>query len=112
MTATPKLALLDHIFTWTCEMFAPPGVISGITFIRNNKPVAVLVHKSGRCESTKKDPRYLYECAEFTYNLIIPAENMTEFEQGSVWRCFYPGNGTYTSQNATLNVASKYMLFC
>ena len=39
--------------------------------------------------------------------LTIPAENMTEYEQGSVWMCQYPGDSSFRSPNVTLEIASK-----
>lgn len=41
------------------------------------------------------------------YTLTIPAENMTEMEQGSMWRCGYVGNSSYRSSDVMLKIASK-----
>lgn len=42
-----------------------------------------------------------------SYTLTIPAENMTEYEQGSVWGCYYPADDSYKSPDVVLNIASK-----
>ena len=54
------------------------------------------------------NPRYTFACvSEYSYTLTIPAENMTEYEQGSVWGCYYPADGSYKSPDVVLNIASR-----
>ena len=93
-------------FNWTCEMFIPPNqVINAVTFYRNNTRCASIGHLNGNCVTVDANPRYTSRClSEFIYTLTIPAENMTEYEQGSVWRCEYFGNGTFKSSDATLTI--------
>ncbi|XP_078331735.1 uncharacterized protein LOC144617641 isoform X2 [Crassostrea virginica] len=106
LTGSSEFAVLGKAFTWTCEMFEPPDQIgSGVIFYRNSAVCGVVAFVS-QCKMIISDPRYTFEClTESSYTLTIPAENMTEYEQGSVWRCAYPGGGSFRSPDVTLNVS-------
>ena len=45
-----------------------------------------------------------------SYALTIPAENMTEYAEGFVWGCFYPGDGSFKSPDIVLYIACKMNL--
>ena len=89
-------------------MFLPPDqTIIGVTFIRNNV-LCVSVGLVSECKILSSNPRYTYGCeSESSYTLTIPAENMTESEQGSVWRCRLFGNSYVRSSDVALLIASK-----
>ena len=54
------------------------------------------------------DPKYTFGClSKYIYTLTIPAENMTEYEQGSVWRCEDFGYSRVKSSDVTLKISSK-----
>nr|XP_022344647.1 hemicentin-1-like [Crassostrea virginica] len=96
-------------FNWTCEMFIPPDQsINAVTFYRNNTRCASIGHLNGNgnCVIVDANPTYIFRClSEFSYTMTIPAENMTEYEQGSVWRCEYFGDGNFKSPDVTLTIA-------
>ena len=94
-------------------MFLPPTQkFSSITFHRNGETVGIIVYNSGVCDKYQTKPEYTYGCeTELSYTLTIPAEYMTKSEQGSVWSCFYPAAGDYKSENVTLHVASKFLIW-
>ena len=89
-------------------MFIPSGqTISGVIFYRNNIDCGT-VGLVPECKIIGSDPRYTFGCkSESSYTLTIPAENMTESEQGSVWRCQYFGISIFRSPDVTLTIASK-----
>ena len=90
-------------------MFIPPGqTINAVTFYRNNDLCAVVGHKDDACLADISITRYMYGCSSrFSYTLTIPAENMTEFEKGSIWRCIYFGVSRFKSFDVTLQIAGK-----
>ena len=108
ITGSSKYAMLNETFAWTCDMFIPPNqTIRAVKFLRNWKSCG-LIGLAPECKLFATDPNYIYGClSEFSFTLTIPAENMTESEQGSVWRCEYVGDSTFRSPNVTLNIASK-----
>ena len=89
-------------------MFIPSGqTINGVTFYRNNI-VCGTVGLVPECKIVGSDPKYTFGCkSESSYTLTIPAENMTEYEKGSVWRCEHYAYGTFRSPDVTLTIASK-----
>ena len=89
-------------------MFIPSGqTINGVTFYRNNIVCGTVGLVPG-CKIIGSDPRYTFGCkSESSYTLTIPAENMTESEQGSVWRCEYFGISIFRSPDVNLTIASK-----
>ena len=90
-------------------MFIPSNqTVNGVTFYRNYSRCASVGHLNGMCVIVYAIPRYTSGClSEFSYTLTIPAENMTESEQGSVWRCEYYGYSAFRSPDVTLTIASK-----
>ena len=109
MTGSSEYAELGKTFMWTCEMFVPSGMtVNAVFFQRNGKDCGLLVHNEDGCLKVDLNPRYTFACVSaYSYALTIPAENMTEYENGSVWGCFYPGDGSYKSPDVVLNIASK-----
>ena len=101
-------AEIGENFTWTCDIFIPPDQTLGVvTFYRNNSIYATVGHINGMCLFENANPRYTSGCSSsLRYTLTIPAENMTESEQGSVWRCEYFADDTFKSSDATLTIAS------
>lgn len=90
-------------------MFLPPDhTVFGILFYRNNYRTVLIGMKGSQCATQSADPRYSYQClTENVFSLTIPAENMTEFEQKSTWRCEYLFNVSYRSSQVILNIFSK-----
>lgn len=90
-------------------MFIPPGqTINAVRFHRDNYAGAAIGQMRGNCAVQAANDRYRYECSsEFMYTLTIPAQNMTEYEQGSAWSCEYVVNSIYRSPVVVLNIASK-----
>lgn len=90
-------------------MFIPAGrTVSVVRFYRNNIQCGTVGLTNTGCITENPNPRYIINCSsKFTYMLTIPAENMTEYEQGSVWMCQYPGDSSFRSPNVTLEIASK-----
>lgn len=93
-------------------MFIPTGrSVNFVSFNRNNKECGIVGLQNAACVKVETNPRYILNCSsEFTYTLTIPAENMAENEQGSVWMCQYPGDSNIRSHNVTLEIASKIFL--
>ena len=89
-------------------MTIPPGqIIDAVTFTRNGIPVGLVGRFSnGTCASFDTHPRYNYRCeSDNVFSLIIPADNMTEYENNSVWQCIYFGDGRYRSLDQLLKIA-------
>lgn len=105
-----EFAVLGDAFTWTCDtsQFASQYT-NNIKFYRNGTTLCVvLYHTNGNCKTQSALPRYTYDCSSAsTYTLTIPAENMTEYEQNSKWRCEYSFNSSYRSPDMILKIASK-----
>ncbi|XP_052691739.1 basement membrane-specific heparan sulfate proteoglycan core protein-like isoform X3 [Crassostrea angulata] len=110
MTGSSEFASLRKAYTWTCSMFVPPEqTTKGVIFYRNNAICAVIGYLNNDCVNQSANPRYTYAClSDYVYTLTIPAENMTEYEQGSLWRCeyvFHSVNG-YRSSDVIIKIAS------
>ena len=92
-------------------MFIPPDqTVNSVTFLRSNVPCGSVGSAKGlECTILSPNPRYTYGCeSQSSYTLTIPAENMTESEQGSVWRCEYFGSSSiFRSPDVTLAIAGK-----
>lgn len=90
-------------------MFIPPGqTINAVKFKRDKYTCAAIGQIRGNCTVLVSKDRYRYYCSsEFIYTLTIPAQNMTEYEQGSAWYCEYFSNPMYRSPMVILNIASK-----
>lgn len=117
LTGSSDLAVLGNAFNWTCGMYIPPGNnITAVVFKRNNVIVVVIGYINSTCTTQSSVPRYKYSCSsESNYVLTIPAQNMTEYEQGSVWRCEYIAfvkGHIYRSPDMVLYIASKILIFC
>lgn len=108
-----EFAVLGEAFTWTCDtsQFASQYT-NYIKFYRNGTTFCVVLFQiNGECKKQSALPRYTYGCSsESTYTLTIPAENMTEYEQNSKWRCEYGFNSSYRSPDMILKIASKINL--
>ena len=109
MTGSAEYAVLGRAFTWTCGMFIPTDqTINGVIFYRNNVHCGSIGFVQ-KCTIITQNPKYSYGCeSESSYTLTIPAENMTEYEQGSVWRCEYYADGNFRSPDVTLTIASMF----
>lgn len=109
LSRSSEFASLAESFTWTCEMFIPAGrSFNVVSFYRNNVLCGTVGLINTACRTINRNPGYILNClSKFTYTLTIPAENMTEYEQGSVWMCLYPGDSSFRSPNVTLEIASK-----
>lgn len=108
LTGSSPYAMLGTAFTWTCDMFIPSGMnVNGIKFYRNNTVcVGISSAFPGNCTIESPIPRYTYRCvSEHTFALTIPAENMTENEQKSVWRCEYVFGSSFKSPDVYLEIA-------
>lgn len=110
LTGTSEYATLREAFTWTCDMFVPPGeLIRGVKFFRNNVLIVTIGIDGETCRPRYNDLNYSSQCkSNVTYTLTIPANRMTEFEQKSIWRCEYvilPNQ--YRSPDVILKIASK-----
>lgn len=112
LTGSSDFAVLGNAFNWTCVMYIPPGNnITAVYFIRNGDQVVAIGYINSTCTIHILATRYKYRCSsESTYVVTIPAQKMTEYEQGSVWRCEYIVEGhNYRSPDMVLNVASKIL---
>ena len=113
LTRSSDYGQLNMPFVWTCEMFVPTGqTVNGIFFFRNATPCGQIAMVGGKCTTFALNPRYVFECQQdnqHRYTLTIPAENMTEFEQRSVWQCRYVDDSVWSPME-TLTIASKIIL--
>lgn len=109
LTGLSEYASLGKAFKWTCGMFLPPNQTAyGVLFLRETIRMVVIGMKDMKCGTQSANSRYSYEClAENEYTLTIPAENMTEIEQKSKWRCEYVFDSSYRSPDVILNIAGK-----
>ena len=111
LTGSLPAAILGKAFSWECSMSIPPGqTINAVGFIRNSKHVgSVGRFPNGTCAAESFNPRYDYQCVtDHVFSLIIPGDNITEYENNSVWQCQYYGVGHYRSSNQFLKIASIY----
>lgn len=90
-------------------MYVPPGQsVNAVNFYRNQALCAVIGHKDNKCVYLNENPRYTYRCqSDYVCTLTILAENMTTYEQGSMWICRYVVNSSYRSTDVILKIASK-----
>ncbi|XP_052691152.1 kin of IRRE-like protein 1 [Crassostrea angulata] len=89
-------------------MFVPPGYTSNaVKFFRDNKLCVVIANTNAACATQSDNCEYSYKCvSESMFSLTIPAENMTEYENGSKWRCDYVVNvAGNASPQIVLNIA-------
>lgn len=111
LAGSSNFAVLGESFNWTCEMVFPSGenpISNSVKFFRNNTLCAFVGITNGVCGTQSANIRYQYACLSAKiFTLIIPAENMTEDEQGSVWRCEYVVNSSYRSPDVILDIAGK-----
>ncbi|XP_078310218.1 contactin-5-like isoform X2 [Crassostrea virginica] len=107
LTGSSEYAVLGRAFTWTCEMYIPANqTVNAVTFFRNGLQCGSIGLVSTTCNMISTDPKYTLGClSESSYTLTIPAEHMTEYEQGSVWRCKYVGDSRVKSTDVTLKIA-------
>lgn len=112
MTGSSEFASLRQAYTWTCSMCVPPEqTVKGVMFYRNNILCVLIGYLNNDCVNQSANPRYTYAClSDDVFTLTIPAENMTEMEQGSMWRCQNIGHHNYKSSEAILNIASKILM--
>lgn len=108
MTGSSEFASLRQSYTWTCSMFVPPGqTINAIKFYKDSLLCVAIGYTKNDFFKQSANPRYTYGClSDYVYTLTIPAENMTEYEQGSLWRCEYVFNSSYRSSDVILKIAS------
>ncbi|XP_078310226.1 cell adhesion molecule CEACAM1-like isoform X2 [Crassostrea virginica] len=109
LIGSSEYAVLGEAFTWTCDMFIPPDqTVNAVTFLRNDILCGSIgLLRDQECITLSSNPRYTYGCeSQSIYILTIPAENMTEYEQGSVWRCENFADDTFKSSDATLTIAN------
>lgn len=101
--------MLGEAFTWTCDMYVPPGEsVNAVSFYRNQAVCAVIGHKDKKCLYQSENSNYIYRCqSEYVYTLTIPAQNMTILELGSMWICRYVVDSSYRSTDVILKIASK-----
>lgn len=113
LTGSSEVAELGQAFTWTCGMFVPPGcTLNVVEFYRNSTKCVVIGHVNNDCLYQSYNSKYTYACqSDNVYTLTIPAENMTQNEQGSMWRCQYILHYSYKSSEAILNIASKMNIY-
>lgn len=111
LTGSSEFARLGQSFTWTCVILAPvTESSSGLIFLRNKGNImAVLGFVDSKCEVQGPNSRYRYAClSQLEFTLTIPGENMTEYEQGSMWKCQYKINNIlYENPFVSLQIASK-----
>lgn len=111
LTGSSEFARLGQSFTWTCVILVPvTKSSSGLIFLRNTEDImAILGFVNTKCEVQAPDPRYRYDClSQLEFTLTIPGENMTEYEQGSMWKCQYKIDKiVYENPLVSLQIASK-----
>lgn len=109
LTGSSEFAVLGEAFTWTCDMFVPPGQsVNAVNFFRNQNLLGAIGYKNKECLTQSAHPKYIYIClSDYVYTLTIPAENMTVYQQGSTWSCEYVFNYSFRSTDVVLKIASK-----
>lgn len=109
LAGSTQYAALGEDFTWTCTMYIPPNQkLNSIKFYRDSILCVALFQIDGKCTNQSPNPKYIYGCLEDSiYTLTIPAENMTEIEQHSKWRCVYGLDAGYKSSEEILDIKSK-----
>jgi hypothetical protein len=103
------MASLGQQFTWICQVTDPPaGQPQVITFYRNGTSVGNIGYTND-CVGGNVDPKYTYSCTtQKIFNLIIPAQSLTQEEQYTLWRCaHFSASPSYSSTQKQLVIASK-----
>lgn len=55
--------MLGEAFTWTCDMYVPPGEsVNAVSFYRNQAVCAVIGHKDKKCLYQSENSNYIYRC--------------------------------------------------
>ncbi|XP_062578050.1 uncharacterized protein LOC134239936 [Saccostrea cucullata] len=106
LTGSLPAAILEESFTWTCAMFLPPREVThAVSFSRNNTRIGSIGYMNGKCLTADLNPRYIYLCeSENVFSLVIPSENMTEYEANTTWRCQHFSNGFFKSPEVMLKI--------
>ena len=107
LSGSLQAAILGKDFSWECSTPKSPNArLYGVTFTRDGIEVGMVIRfPNGTCVSVSLHPRYDYQCdTDHVFSLIIPANNMTEYENNSMWQCEYIGGG-YRSSNQLLKIA-------
>lgn len=107
LTGSSNYAELEEAFTWTCSMILPPdSEVDSVTFRRYQKTACVVGYVKSKCLALSEINGYKCECiTRQSFNLTIPAENMTKFEQNSSWRCEHTVIADYQSAYHSLIIA-------
>lgn len=94
-------------------MFLPPNkTVYGVKFYKGTTLICLMGYtnsESEECIIQGSSEYYSYSCISKTkYTLTIPAANLTDKEQGSIWRCEYLiSAANFSSRDVTLYIASK-----
>lgn len=107
LTGSAEFAELGKAFTWTCDMFVPTGLPSkSVKFLRNDELSAAVGYINQTCITQILKHNYIYQClSDYSFALTIPAENMTENEQNSSWKCQYSLRPLIGSLTVNLRIA-------
>lgn len=106
LTRSSEFAELGEDFTWTCEAHGQP--VQAVKYYRNAVLCVAVGFINGNCAQQSANARYTYDCLTGPrFTLTIPAKNLTEYEQGSVWRCESILLPPVNSSEVTLEIASK-----
>ncbi|XP_056013218.1 B-cell receptor CD22-like isoform X2 [Ostrea edulis] len=109
LTGSSEMASLGQQFTWTCQMTLPPSQTQVYIRFYRNETSAATVGYNTQCQGFGVNSRYNYSCTTpREFNLIIPAQSVTQQEQYTVWRCaYYSGFLSYSSVQKQLVIANK-----
>ncbi|XP_056013216.1 hemicentin-2-like isoform X1 [Ostrea edulis] len=107
LTGSSEMASLGQQFTWTCQMTLPPSQTQVYIRFYRNETSAATVGYNTQCQGFGVNSRYNYSCTTpREFNLIIPAQSVTQQEQYTVWRCaYYSGFLSYSSVQKQLVIA-------
>lgn len=99
-------------FNLTCELSIPvKNATSGVIFKREGKLLANggIVENNFFCQIIFDKHKYTCsKVSEYTLNLTLLGNSITEMDQQSGWTCEFSFNGHgYLSDNLILNVSSK-----
>lgn len=107
LTKSSEFAELGEAFTLTCEALGQP--VQAVKYYRNKKLCVAVGVINDNCTKQSPNARYTYDCLTGSrFTLTIPAKNLTEYEQRSVWICesIIP-TPSVNSSEVTLEIASK-----
>lgn len=63
LTGSSEFAVLGEAFTWTCDMFVPPGQsVNAVNFFRNQNLLGAIGYKNNECLTQSAHPKYIYIC--------------------------------------------------